>query len=70
MKLLFWKKDELGCKWLESCKCKDKRENACGYCQFYFQIDSGFGYCRALPSHVLTAWCRDICSLFKSNREV
>lgn len=58
------------CEWLDSCKCNalDKTDY-CGKCRFYFQVDSGYGYCRALPGFVLVAWCRDVCSLYRGVKD-
>ena len=67
MKLLFWKKrDESTCKWDGICKCHStNKERRCDKCDFYWWVDSGFGYCRALPEFVVVAWCRDVCSFYK-----
>jgi len=53
------------CKWLESCDCISIKNKYCKKCVFYWWLDSGYGYCKALPEHIVVAWCRDICSLFK-----
>ena len=53
------------CRWSDSCHCGsiDKRV-CCEKCKWYWCIDSGYGYCRAMPEHIVVAWCRDICSLY------
>lgn len=53
------------CKWAESCDCHRIKSDYCEKCKFYLGIDSGYGFCKALPEHIVVAWCRDICSLFK-----
>ena len=60
-------KKPIGCKWTDSCVCGEGKgfSNVCMKCHYYFFVDSGYGYCRALPEHILVAWCRDVCSLFK-----
>jgi len=61
------KKDPIFCNWSNSCDCVSKnKEKQCEMCAFYWWIDSGYGYCRALPKHIAVPWCRDICSLFKA----
>lgn len=55
----------VGCEWHESCVCGITKSQHCEKCKFYFWLDSGYGYCRALPEFVVVAWCRDICSLYK-----
>ena len=71
MKTLFRRAKEVkkNCKWEDSCICESggsyiHKSIQCQDCKFYFFIDSGTGYCRALPEPVLVAWCKDICSLF------
>lgn len=53
------------CKWANSCNCKGAKTKFCLKCKWYYFIDTGYGYCKALPEHIVVAWCRDICSLFK-----
>lgn len=52
------------CKWQDSCDCEGIKPLYCQRCKWYSWIDSGYGYCKALPEHIIVAWCRDICSLF------
>jgi len=60
------KRDKLvGCKWDRVCDCKEIKSKYCSKCWWYWAIDSGYGYCKALPEYTIVAWCRDICSLFK-----
>ncbi len=56
-----------GCRWSDSCDClsKDSKKQKCEDCNWYKFVDSGFGFCKALPEPVIVAWCRDICSLFE-----
>lgn len=54
----------IDCKWYESCDCLSVKSKYCSLCTFYWTIDSGYGFCKALPEHILVPWCRDICSLF------
>ena len=64
---MFFKKKKLKyCEWEDSCTCQTTIHKTvrCEYCKFYYWTDSGYGYCRALPVHVLVPWCRDICSLY------
>ena len=62
--------NKLGCTYeLEMCNCREERELSCGQCGKYKLIDSGYGYCRALPTWVVTAWCRDICGLFVDRKD-
>ena len=51
---------------IEECNCEEDKERNCGKCKRYVLIDSGYGYCRALPVWTVTAWCRDICGLFRA----
>jgi len=54
------------CKWENSCDCSDpNKDKSCQECKWYWMVDSGGGYCKALPEHTEVAWCRDVCSLFK-----
>ena len=52
------------------CGVNKATSNGCDACQYYRFIDSGYGWCRALPQFTLTAWCRDICSLYKEKPPV
>ena len=52
------------CEWGDSCVCRGVKPNCCELCKWYWMIDSGYGYCKALPQHTVVAWCRDTCSLF------
>jgi hypothetical protein len=66
MKILWWKKEYQGCEFQDCCNCKIKDKlNSCEDCKWYLEIDSGYGYCKALPIPVVVGWCKDICSLFK-----
>jgi len=51
------------------CECNLNKTESCEQCLWYNFIDSGYGYCKALPTFVQVAWCRDICSLFKKRGE-
>lgn len=70
MKILAKIKDKIkpcipsSCEWKNSCNCDNKKQLWCELCKWYWVLDSGYGYCRALPDHIIVAWCRDICSLF------
>jgi len=55
----------ISCRWSDCCRCEDDKSDYCQKCQFYWFIDSGYGYCRALPEFVLVGWCRDVCSLYE-----
>lgn len=56
---------ENDCEWQDSCDCtKANKLEACHKCKFYYEIDSGYGWCRALPTFTAVGWCRDICGLF------
>lgn len=52
------------CRWKESCDCSSIKDKHCSKCAFYWWLDSGYGYCKALPEHTLVGWCRDICYLY------
>ena len=59
---------ESTCEWEECCDCSSPsatKDKLCEKCVFYYWVDSGYGYCRALPEFIVVAWCRDVCSLFK-----
>ena len=65
MKWKFWGKEiKPDCECEEYCPCKKPHEK-CWLCNYYRQIDSGYGYCIALPQVIVVPWCRIICSLFK-----
>lgn len=56
------------CEWEGCCDCSSfgaNKDKQCEKCSFYYCVDSGYGYCRALPQFIVVAWCRDACSLFK-----
>lgn len=53
------------CKWYDCCTCTITKPKKCSECTFYCPIDSGYGWCKALPTFEVVAWCRDVCSLFK-----
>ncbi len=57
------------CEWDKCCDCHEKKETTCSACKYYYFIDSGYGYCRALPKPIMVAWCRFTCSLFKSKNQ-
>jgi len=61
---------EIACKWEESCVCNSDKDSNCFSCRYYFMIDSGYGYCRALPEPTVVAWCKDICSFFNPELSV
>ena len=64
----FWrrKRQQEFCKWEDLCKChKEDGDDYCQKCKLYHMIDSGYGWCSALPEQVIVAWCKDICSFFK-----
>lgn len=50
------------------CNCDiptSKKGSTCESCRFYHTIDSGYGWCKALPTFVMVGWCRDVCGLFQ-----
>ena len=53
------------CKFDDACVCDSLRKICCEKCKWYFAVDSGYGYCTALPEHHIIPWCKDPCSLFK-----
>lgn len=53
------------CEWKDSCDCVLIKTITCENCRFYYFIDSGYGWCKALPAFEEMAWCRDVCGLFK-----
>jgi len=63
------KREENCCEFEDACNCSrlDKLKT-CERCQFYYGVDSGGGYCRAMPKFEPVAWCRDTCSLYKERR--
>ena len=63
------KKKVSDCKWEQSCDCLGIKQRYCELCQWYRMIDSGYGWCTALPTHVVVAWCRDICTHFTKAEE-
>lgn len=58
------------CQWAESCNCDENKSHSCMKCKWYWFIDSGYGYCKALPEHMAIAWCRDVCSLYGQKQEM
>jgi len=58
-------KKPIDCKFSDSCNCSDIKDRCCEKCQWYYRLDSGYGYCKALPEPVIVAWCKDVCSLYK-----
>jgi len=52
------------CKYDDACNCRIDKVKCCEQCIWYWSLDSGYGYCRALPSHFIIPWCKDICSFF------
>ena len=64
---IFRRKKESGnCEFDNACDCSSNdKPNTCEKCQFYFWVDSGNGWCRAMPKFEAVAWCRDVCSLYK-----
>jgi len=65
--LLRYGQPEVGCEWQDSCDClsKTSKKVKCEDCDWFKRIDSGYGFCKALPEPIPVGWCRDICSLFK-----
>lgn len=61
----WFKRRKKDCKWTDSCNCSGEKHTFCAKCKYYFQVDSGYGFCKALPEFIVVAWCRDVCSLFK-----
>ncbi len=55
---------EKDCRWAESCDCGTINKHGCEKCVWYSFVDSGYGFCKAEPIHVLVPWCRDTCSHF------
>lgn len=72
MRLLFWRKKAVksGCECEEYCSCRtpDDKELICEKCKHYRMIDSGYGYCIALPAVTTVPWCRITCSLFRLHK--
>ncbi len=68
----FKKRGKPNCMFQGSCRCDVRKGASCMNCRFYLAIDSGWGYCRALPQPIVVGWCKDVCSLFKceSSRSV
>jgi len=66
MKLFkLFRKEPPPCEFIESCNCKElNKTKRCDRCYWFWVLDSGYGYCRALPIPVLVAWCKDPCSLY------
>jgi len=58
------RKQEKGCECEDYCPCKEPH-HGCEDCIWYRFIDSGYGYCIAVPGVVGVPWCRIVCSLFK-----
>ena len=57
------------CQWTDFCTtCDDikDKQDTCYACEHYSMIDSGYGWCVFNPQPIPVAWCRDICSQFKS----
>jgi hypothetical protein len=64
------KNKTVDCVHMPYCNCqKDLSMNTCDNCQFYKMIDSGYGYCIALPIASTVAWCKTPCALFKEIKE-
>jgi len=60
----------IDCKFSDLCSCESLyKSTLCQLCRWYFWVDSGCGYCRALPEPSLVAWCKDPCSLFSPTRK-
>lgn len=57
----FTRKD---CEFQEACNCKRKIEQSCELCTFFRAIDSGYGWCIALPRPFVVAWCKEVCFFF------
>ena len=64
------KKDKPECMRQDACDCSAKKSGFCEKCNWYVAIDSGYGYCIALPTTYQVPWCKDICSLFKEASNV
>ena len=71
MRLFRRKKSFEGCGFQNrGCICDAHSKHvSCQECRFYHMIDSGYGWCKALPTFVIVGWCRDICGMFR-NRKV
>lgn len=70
-RLLRYGQPEVDCEWHDSCDCSPgKKEQKCEDCFWYKFVDSGYGFCKALPEPIIVGWCRDTCSLFKKKVEV
>lgn len=68
---MFWQqKEQDDCKWIDCCDCHNYSRIRCSNCRYYHAIDSGYGYCRAMPEFVVVAWCRVVCSLFSDTRKL
>ena len=66
----FRKKQERDCECEEYCPCPSNKvpRYTCLDCSYYKMIDSGYGYCTAMPKVVVVPWCRIICSLFQRRK--
>ena len=54
------------CKCENYCSCEDfAKSQYCKNCYWYWFVDSGYGYCKALPEVSMVPWCKDGCSLYK-----
>jgi hypothetical protein len=53
------------CQFCLSCECKLNKVDRCEKCRWYKFIDSGYGFCRALPTFTIVAWCKDTCNFYK-----
>lgn len=56
---------KLDCQHNPYCNCKRIINDGCETCQFYKIIDSGYGYCIALPIVIIVPFCKITCALFK-----
>ena len=52
------------CDWGDCCDCISIKSQYCETCKWYHGLDSGYGYCVALPNPIVVAWCKDVCSFF------
>ena len=57
---------ESNCEFNKFCNCgKNYGTKTCDNCKFYEMIDSGYGYCIALPIPPVVAHCKITCTFFK-----
>ena len=61
-------KEQPFCECENYCSCRQPPHHGCGDCDWYRFLDSGYGYCIAMPKVAVVPWCKITCSLFKARR--